>query len=457
MSYIAELKAKRILIVGAGTTGKALSNYLKSINSNFEIFDEVEANDPDLKVLTTLADSSIYQLAIVSPGWKPEHPLIQGLQANGVELISELDFAWKIKSEINPGQKWVALTGTNGKTTTIQMLESILITAGVSAIACGNVGTTAIEAVTSEKKFKVLALELSSFQISWSSLPTYEAVAILNIAQDHIDWHGSFDEYANAKIKLLAHTQTAVLNLNDPEIILRGAGWNGRKIFFGFDTPQAGEVGIVEELIIDRAFVTSTDAAEVIAEISDIKPAVPHNVANAMAAAGIALAIGVAHPLIKSGLSNFKLDKHRLQNVLSKDGIDWVNDSKATNPHAATASLLSHLSNIWIAGGLAKGAKMDDLVLRTASRIKAAIIIGKDGELIAEALKKHAPNVALYEISNTTGPNDLMDKVVTCALDIATLGDTVLLAPACASMDQFSSYAQRGDLFAESVKKLVAN
>jgi UDP-N-acetylmuramoylalanine--D-glutamate ligase len=457
MSYIAELKAKRILIVGAGTTGKALSNYLKSINSNFEIFDEVEANDPDLKVLTTLADSSIYQLAIVSPGWKPEHPLIQGLQANGVELISELDFAWKIKSEINPDQKWVALTGTNGKTTTIQMLESILITAGVSAIACGNVGTTAIEAVTSEKKFKVLALELSSFQISWSSLPTYEAVAILNIAQDHIDWHGSFDEYANAKIKLLAHTQTAVLNLNDPEIILRGAGWNGRKIFFGFDTPQAGEVGIVEELIIDRAFVTSADAAEVIAEISDIKPAVPHNVANAMAAAGIALAIGVAHPLIKSGLSNFKLDKHRLQNVLSKDGIDWVNDSKATNPHAATASLLSHLSNIWIAGGLAKGAKMDDLVLRTASRIKAAIIIGKDGELIAEALKKHAPNVALYEISNTTGPKDLMDKVVTCARDIATMGDTVLLAPACASMDQFSSYAQRGDLFAESVKKLVAN
>ena len=457
MSFIAELKAKRILIVGAGTTGKALSNYLKSINSNFEVFDEVESNDPGLKVLTTLTDSSIYQLAIVSPGWKPEHQLIQGLQANGVEIISELDFAWKIKSEINPDQKWVALTGTNGKTTTIQMLESILIAAGVSAIACGNVGTTAVEAVTSDKKFKVLALELSSFQISWSSLPRYEAVAILNIAQDHIDWHGSFDEYANAKIKLLAHTQTAILNLNDPEIILRGASWSGRKIFFGFDTPQAGEVGIVEELIIDRAFVTFPDAAEVIAEISDIKPAVPHNVANAMAAAGIALAIGVAHPLIKSGLSNFKLDKHRLQNVLTKDGIDWINDSKATNPHAATASLLSHLSNIWIAGGLAKGAKMDDLILRTASRIKAAIIIGKDGDLIATALKKHAPNVALYEISSSTGASDLMDKVVTCARDIATLGDTVLLAPACASMDQFSSYAQRGDLFAESVKKLVAN
>ncbi len=457
MSYIADLKAKRILIVGAGTTGKALSNYLKRINSNFEIFDEAESSDPALKVLTSITESSIYQLAIVSPGWKPEHPVIQELNSKRVEIISELDFAWKIRSEINPDQKWVALTGTNGKTTTIQMLESILVAAGVSAIACGNVGTTAIEAVTSEKDFKVLALELSSFQISWSSLPKYEAVAILNIAQDHIDWHGTFDEYANAKIKLLSHTQTAILNLNDPEIILRGASWSGRKIFFGFDTPQAGEIGIVEELIIDRAFVTSSDAAEVISEITDIKPAVPHNVSNAMAAAGIALAIGIAHPLIKSGLSNFKLDKYRLQNVLSKDGIDWVNDSKATNPHAATASLLSHLSNVWIAGGLAKGAKMDELILRTASRIKAAIIIGKDGDIIVAALKKHAPNVALYEISNTTGPSDLMDKVVTCARDIATMGDTVLLAPACASMDQFSSYAQRGDLFAESVKKLVAN
>lgn len=166
MSYIAELKAKRILIVGAGATGRAVSNYLKSINSSFEIFDEVETQQPGLKVISVLEDSSVYQLAIVSPGWKREHSLIQGLQASGVEIISELDFAWKIKSEINPDQKWVALTGTNGKTTTIQMLESILIAAGVSAIACGNVGTTAIEAVTSEKKFKVLALELSSFQIS---------------------------------------------------------------------------------------------------------------------------------------------------------------------------------------------------------------------------------------------------------------------------------------------------
>jgi UDP-N-acetylmuramoylalanine--D-glutamate ligase len=455
MSYIAELKSKNILIVGGGTTGKAISNYLTGLGANFSIFDENSTTNPELEVVKEILDYAIYDLAIVSPGWRQDHSVISNLQSNGVEVISELDFAWTLKSELSPNQTWLAVTGTNGKTTTIQMLESILISAGVSGIACGNVGTTVVEAVTSGKNFDVLALELSSFQISWSSLPEYKAVAILNIAPDHIDWHGSFDEYANAKIKLLTQTKVALLNLNDPEIILRGASWSGRKIFFGFDTPQAGEIGLVEELLIDRAFVTSTESAEVIAELDDVKPAVPHNVSNAMAAAGLALAIGIGHPQVKTGIANFKLDKHRLQTVLSRDGITWVNDSKATNPHAATAALLSHLSNIWIAGGLAKGAKMDDLVRRTASRIKAAIIIGKDGEEIASTLEKFAPEVKIYRIAKSDNPNDLMDQVVSRAKEIAVLGDTVLLAPACASMDQFKSYAHRGDLFSQSVTKLV--
>jgi UDP-N-acetylmuramoylalanine--D-glutamate ligase len=456
MSYVAELKTKNILIVGGGTTGKSLANYLSSLGANFTIFDEKSTSQHGLEVVTEISDFSSYDLAIVSPGWRLDHLVIANLQSAGVEVVSEIDFAWNLKTEINPDQIWLAVTGTNGKTTTIQMLESIFVTAGVSGIACGNVGTTVVDALTGGNKFDVLALELSSFQISWSSLPEYHAVAILNIAQDHIDWHGSFEEYANAKMKLLTQTKTALLNLNDPEIILRAASWNGRKVFCGFDSPQAGEIGLVEELLIDRAFVTSSETAEVIAELADVKPAVPHNVSNAMAAAGLALAIGIAHPQVKSGIANFKLDKHRLQTVLSKDGITWVNDSKATNPHAATAALLSHLSNIWIAGGLAKGAKMDDLIRRTASRIKAAIIIGKDGEQIATALEKHAPAVKIYRMSKSDSPEELMDQVVSCAKEIAELGDTVLLAPACASMDQFTSYSHRGDLFSQSVAKLVA-
>ena len=456
MSFIEDLKSKEILIVGGGTTGKSVANYLNEIGASFLIFDENSGISEGLESVNEIADYSIYDLAIVSPGWRQDHLIIQNLNANGVEVISEIDFAWQLKSEICPEQVWLGLTGTNGKTTTVQMLESILTAAGVSGIACGNVGTTVVEAVTSSKKFDVLALELSSFQIAWSSLPKYQAVAILNLAQDHIDWHGSFDEYADAKMKLLTQTSTALLNLNDPEVILRAASWSGRKIFFGFDSPQAGEIGLVEELIVDRAFVSSADHAEVIAELSDVKPAVPHNVSNAMAAAGLALTIEIPHPKVKSGIANFKLDKHRLQTVLKQDGIDWVNDSKATNPHAATAALLSHLSNIWIAGGLAKGAKMDDLIRRTASRIKAAIIIGKDGEVIAGALEKHAPAVKIYRITGVQSPEDLMDQVVSKAREIATLGDTVLLAPACASMDQFTSYAHRGELFEKSVINLVA-
>jgi len=455
MSYIAELKNRNILIIGAGTTGKSVARYLESIGANFSIVDEKISVIDGVEVLNNLPDSEVFDLAIVSPGWRKDHPTVLSLYSKGVEVISELDFAWLLKSELNPEQKWVALTGTNGKTTTVQMLESILVSAGVSGIACGNVGTTVVEAVTSENNFKVLALELSSFQIAWSSLPEYAAVAILNIAEDHIDWHGTFAEYAEAKLKLLTQSTVAILNLSDPEVILRSASWNGQKIFFGLGTPQPGEIGLVEELLIDRSFVNSPDAAEVIAELSDVRPAVPHNVSNAMAAAGLALSIGIAHPLVKTGIANFKLDRHRLETILSKDGIDWINDSKATNPHAASAALLSHLSNIWIAGGLAKGAKMDELIQRTASRIKAAIIIGKDGELIATALAKHAPEVQLHRIAGTDGAQELMDQVVSRALEIASVGDTVLLAPACASMDQFASYAERGDLFTASVSRLV--
>jgi UDP-N-acetylmuramoylalanine--D-glutamate ligase len=236
---------------------------------------------------------------------------------------------------------------------------------------------------------------------------------------------------------------------------LQSVNWTGRKIFFGLDTPQTGELGLVEEILVDRAFVVQSDSAEAIADLSDISPTVPHNISNALAAAGLALALGIAHPVVKAGLSKFKLDHHRLEIVMNSNEISWVNDSKATNPHAATAALLSHLSNIWIAGGLAKGAQMEDLVKRCAPRMKAAILIGTDRELIAEALARFAPQVEIFRVDTAAGGAQLMDSVVECAKKIAKPGDTVLLAPACASMDQFNSYAQRGEYFANSVRKLV--
>ena len=448
MSYLHSLQGKKIAVVGVGVTGEAVHKFLTSHSLEHDLLDEKSKNaQSDI--------SASYDLAIISPGWKPNHPLIEKLREQGTELISELDFSWLVKTEIAPDQKWVALTGTNGKTTTIQMVQSIFDASGVNGIACGNVGEPVIEVLGSGKRYDVLALELSSFQLEWSHLPHFHASALLNIAPDHIDWHGTFDSYADAKMKLLEFSDIAIINSADSESVLRSSAWGGRKVFYALDTPQVNELGLVENLLVDRAFGDNPAQAVAFAELADITPTVPHNVSNAMAAGGLALAIGISHEDIRSGLSTFKLDSHRLEVILEKDGITWVDDSKATNPHAASAALLSHLSSIWIAGGLAKGASMDNLIIRCSKRIKSAILIGQDCDLIAEALDKHAPHVTYFRVEFDGDPENLMRSVVSKAQELAQSGDTVLLAPACASMDQFKNYAERGDIFARIVREMV--
>lgn len=448
MSFIQSLAGQKIAVIGAGVTGTAVLDFLITRGVAADLFDE---NAPGAK----RSVESTYDLAIVSPGWRPDNPILLQLQSSGCQLLSEIDFAWKVKEEIAPEQKWIGLTGTNGKTTTIQMVQSIFDYSSKTGIACGNVGDPVISVLASGEQYDFLALELSSFQLEWSDLPRYEAVALLNIAPDHIDWHGSFDSYAMAKLKLLEAANLAVINGEDSESVLRATAWPGRKIFYFLGTPQAGELGLVENLLIDRAFTLDTSQAIDFAELSDIHPTVPHNVSNAMAAAGLALAIGLTHEEIRMGLKNFTLDRHRLELILEKDGISWVNDSKATNPHAAAAALMSHISSIWIAGGLAKGAAMGPLVERCGLRIKAAILIGQDASIIATALSKFAPQVPYFIMPFNGDSLELMRDVVSKAQELAVSGDTVLLAPACASMDQFSDYADRGEKFAGMVRNLV--
>jgi len=456
MDFLNPLPTSRILILGGGVTGSALVRFLRSRGvENIYVFDEREISVEAISISTELPAEA--DLAIVSPGWKKNHPLVLEIQSRGIEILSEVDFAWRVRSVLAPNQRWIALTGTNGKTTTVQMVESIISASHLTGVACGNVGTSVIEAVAKDQPYDVLALELSSFQIEWSNEARFESAAILNIADDHIDWHGSFDEYANAKIKLLNSAQQAVLAGGDPEIVLRSTSWSGPKYFFSLDTPAIGEIGLVENLIVDRAFIKPGADAEVIAELLDINPAVPHNVLNAMAAAGLALSVGISYEAIKRGINEFKPDHHRLEVVHTGQEIEWVNDSKATNPHAAIAALGSYLSIVWIAGGLAKGARMEELAARMGSRIRAAILIGQDRELIAAALKSSAPEVEISYVDKVSTAENLMDEVVAKAKELARPGDTVLLAPACASMDQFNSYAHRGECFVASVKRLVAD
>lgn len=456
MSSLSQLLHGRVAVLGGGVTGRAIIAFLQERTIDFSLFDEKNGECDGIQALTVIENPHDYQLAIVSPGWRRDHHLVEKFTQAGVRVISEIDLAWLVKSEIAPEQKWIALTGTNGKTTTVQMVQSIFDSAQVRGLACGNVGEPAISAVMSKEPYDYLALELSSFQIDWSELPQFESVAILNIAEDHIDWHGTFDAYANAKMSLMRMAPVAILNAQDPEIVARSTAFTGEKIFYSLDTPASGELGLVEELLVDRAFGADSSQAEMIAELLDIKPQVPHNVSNALAAAGLALSLNISHAAIRTGLSSFQLDHHRLELVLERDGISWINDSKATNPHAAIAGILSHTSVIWIAGGLAKGAQVDQLVKRAAPRLKAVLLIGTDRELFADALSQHAPAIPIYRIDSNDGSESLMNAIVAKASDLATAGDAVLLAPACASMDQFNSYAHRGELFARAVFAKVA-
>lgn len=450
-SFLASLSGSKAIVLGAGVTGAPTVEFLKSRGASIQVIDEKSS---EVGVRNSLEELNLseFSLAVVSPGWKLDHPFVQQISAANIPIISEVDLAWRVKCEVAPDQRWLALTGTNGKTTTVQMTELMLREAGISATACGNVGFTAIEAVT-KTNAEILILELSSFQLEWSHEATFEAVAILNIAEDHIDWHKSFDNYALAKFKITERAETVILNGYDQEIVHRSQDLKHRIVWFTLDTPAPHQIGLVENLVVDRAFIT--DEAEALFELADIKPAVPHNVLNAMAAAGLARSVGASAKSITAAVKKFRLDHHRLEVVAEKDGITWIDDSKATNPHAAVAALQSQLSSIWIAGGLAKGASMDDLVERCKSRIKAAILIGADAPLIEAALRKYAPEIPVASIDPALKGLDVMRRAVALAHIHARTGDVVLLAPACASMDQFKNYAERGDFFATAVKEKI--
>jgi UDP-N-acetylmuramoylalanine--D-glutamate ligase len=453
------LDGKRILVAGAGVTGAACARVLAKQGSVVTLVDEKITTLEGFTVITPeRVDFSNFDLLLVSPGWREDHPVVLAARAARIALINEVDLAWSLKPA---GQKWLALTGTNGKTTTVELAAAMLRSGGLSAVACGNVGITVIETVDSNEKYDFLVLELSSFQLHWLEDAQFLSSAILNIAQDHVDWHGSFDAYAKDKISILDKSMTAILNADDGEIVSRTTHWQGRKVFFSLDTPAPGEIGVVEELLVDRAFVADPQEAAMISELIEVTPTVPHNVSNALAAAGLARTAGVGHESIRSAIAEFTPGRHRIEKVLEHNGITWINDSKATNPHAACASIMSALSVVWIAGGLAKGASMGELIERVKSRVRVAVLIGEDRDLIAAELSARAPHIEIVRVDApseyTKGAqnNALMEAVIRSAQKLAVAGDTVLLAPACASMDQFISYGDRGDRFTAAVEKVV--
>jgi UDP-N-acetylmuramoylalanine--D-glutamate ligase len=461
----------RAVVVGIGASGFAAADTLVHLGAHVRVLAE-SADDRQqekaalLEMLgatvrvgsgATAALGSGVDLVVTSPGVPPTAPVIREAAGRGVPVWGEVELAWRLRDPDRPGA-WLCVTGTNGKTTTVQMLDSILRAHGVPSIACGNVGLPIVEAVMDPAPYDVYAVELSSFQLHYTATMSAHAAAVLNVAEDHLDWYASMAEYAADKGRIYERVRAAcVYNVDDPvtERLVREADVveGARAVGFTLGIPGVGMVGVVEDVLADRAFVDEREhsAAELCA-VADLASPAPHVVANALAAAALARSAGVPPVAVRDGLRSFVPDGHRIADLGEVARVRYVDDSKATNPHAATSSLQAYDHVVWVAGGLAKGATFDALVRAVRSRLRGVVLLGRDRAVIADALARHAPDVPVIEIDR--GDTSVMDRVVGAAAGLAQPGDTVLLAPGCASMDLFANYGARGDAFAESVGRL---
>jgi len=464
------------VVAGFGVSGFAAADNLTHLGARVTALDESEGDEERrekaelLEVLgatvrlgegATLRLPEGTDLLVTSPGWRPTAPLLAEAYARGIPVWGEVELAWRLRDAGPAGRPapWLCVTGTNGKTTTVQMLDEILRAAGLRSALVGNVGRPIVEAVMDPAPYDVFAVELSSFQLHYTRSMRAESAAVLNVAEDHVDWHGSMDAYAADKGRVYAGAQRAcVYNAADPvtEALVREADVEegARAIGFTLGMPGVGMVGVVEDILVDRAFIAErqTSAAE-LCTVADLATAAPHFVANALAAAALARAHGVSQQAVRDGLRSFRPDGHRIEVVASGGGITWVDDSKATNPHAAQSSLQAYDPVVWIAGGLAKGARFERLVETVRERLRAVVLIGRDREVIAEALARHAPDVPVIVAGDGETGAAVMDRAVEAAAGLAQDGDTVLLAPGCASQDQFRDYKARGDAFAAAARR----
>lgn len=476
-----DLRGQRVLVAGLAVTGRAVVAALADRAAKgrgpatVTTLDE-RAPDADLADAAQV-DLGAIDLVIASPGWSPSAPVLVAAASRGIPIWSEVELAWRLRVDRTAGDgpaPWLVLTGTNGKTTTVGMLAAMLTAAGLRGPAVGNVGPAVLAAATDPGN-DVLAVELSSFQLHFTRTMAARAAAVLNVAVDHVDWHGSFEAYVAAKARIFTGVEVAcVYPVGDQlvEGLVREADVAEGALAVGttLGAPGPGQLGVVDGILVDRAFHApaddasrATSAAE-LATLDDLAHlagpdarVAGHVVADALAAAALARAHGVGAAAVREGLRSYRPGAHRIEHIATIDEVSFVDDSKATNGHAAAASLAAFAegSVVWIAGGLAKGARFDDLVRSRAGRLRAVVLIGVDPTPWQEALGRHAPSIPVVSI-DPTDTGTVMNRAVSQARRLARRGDTVLLAPAAASMDQFDSYAHRGEAFVRAVADLGA-
>jgi UDP-N-acetylmuramoylalanine--D-glutamate ligase len=473
--------AAPVLVAGGSVTGRAVLAELSALGVTATLCDDdpatrrqfADAGTATVDSATAADHIADYALVVASPGFPPTAPVPAAAVAAGVPVWGDVELAWRLDASgrYGPPRRWLAVTGTNGKTTTTSMLHAMLIAAGLRSRLCGNIGSPVLDAL--HEPADLLAVELSSFQLYWAPSVRPEAGVVLNIAEDHLDWHSSLADYAAAKAGVL-RGRVAVAGLDDARAAaLLSACAAPVRVGFRLGEPAAGELGVRDGMLVDRAF--ADDLA--LAAVSSIPVPGPVGVLDALAAAALARSVGVPAQAIRDALASFRVGRHRAEVVAVVDQISYVDDSKATNPHAAEASVLAYPRVVWIAGGLLKGASVQETVARIAPRLVGAVLIGRDRATVAEALSRHAPDVPVVQVvtgedvdmyataespvtyvtkvvpsSDETVGIRVMNAAVAAARDLARPGDTVLLAPAGASFDQFTGYGDRGDAFAAAVR-----
>ena len=487
-SWYAEWRGLKVAVLGLSVTGFSAADTLAELGADVLVV--TEKADPEYARLLPVIGAELHvgpldtvpdalagfapDVVLASPGFPPLHPLIVWAQESGIPVWGDVELAWRVRDKVvRPDGRpadWVLITGTNGKTTTTRLTAEMLVAGGLRAVPVGNIGTPVLDAIRDPAGFDVLVVELSSHQLWYLNLQSGpealspHAAVCLNLADDHLEWHGSFAAYRDAKAGVYARTRVAcVYNKADVatrEMVEEAEVVEGaRAIGFDLGVPGPSDLGVVDGILVDRAFLEerATSALELttVADLAEQGLAAPHVVSNILAASALARSLGVAPADIHDALDRFRLDPHRIQVVAAHRGVTWVDDSKATNPHAAGSSLAAYPGAVWVVGGLLKGVDVADLVRARGAGTRAAIVIGTErGEIVA-AFERHAPAVPLFEVDHTE-TEDVMARVVELAADVARDGDTVLLAPAAASFDQFASYSDRGERFARAVREWIA-
>ena len=472
-----------MLVAGGGVTGRAVLAALTRYGAAPTLCDDdpatlrkyAEGGVATVSMSTATQHISDYALVVTSPGFSPDAPVLAAASAAAVPIWGDVELAWRLDAagHYGPPRRWLVVTGTNGKTTTTSMLHAMLTAADRRSLLCGNIGSPVLDVLG--ESADLLAVELSSFQLHWAPSLRPEAGVVLNIAEDHLDWHSTMAEYTADKARVL-NGRVAVVGMDDSRAAaLLGTASAPVRVGFRLGEPAAGELGVRDGQLVDRAFADGL----ALMPVASIPVPGPVGVLDALAAAALARSVGVPAEAIADAIASFRVGRHRAEVVAVADGIRYVDDSKATNPHAAEASVLAYPRVVWVAGGLLKGTSVDAEVARIAPRLVGVVLIGRDRAEVAEALSRHAPDVPVVQVvtgedadMNATAVvsgtdvtevrhsgGDLgirvMTAVVAAARDLAKPGDTVLLAPAGASFDQFSGYADRGDAFAAAVRAAI--